>query len=70
LYFPDFLVIFLGGFFIEAGSNDAETDSDSLHFELNHGWTVGNNKNSSFQFKQILKNSKLTDTKYYEVKIQ
>jgi hypothetical protein len=43
-YFPDFLGIFLGGFFIEAGSNDAETDSDSLHFELNRGWTVGNNK--------------------------
>jgi hypothetical protein len=27
------------GFFIEAGANDAESDSDSLHFELNHGWS-------------------------------
>ena len=27
-----------GGFFIEAGANDAESDSDSLHFELNRGW--------------------------------
>ena len=32
---------FLCGFFIEAGANNAETDSDSLHFELNRGWTVG-----------------------------
>jgi hypothetical protein len=30
-----------GGFFLEAGSNDAEDFSDSLHFELNHGWKVG-----------------------------
>jgi hypothetical protein len=29
-----------GGFFIEAGSRDAEDNSDSLHFELNRGWTV------------------------------
>ena len=29
-----------GGFFLEAGSRDGETHSDSLHFELNHGWTV------------------------------
>ncbi|XP_023327101.1 uncharacterized protein LOC111700431 isoform X2 [Eurytemora carolleeae] len=28
-----------GGFFIEAGANNFESDSDSLHFELNHGWT-------------------------------
>ena len=30
----------LGGFFLEAGSNDAEDSSDSLHFELNHCWKV------------------------------
>jgi hypothetical protein len=29
-----------GGFFIEAGANDAESGSDSLHFELNRGWKV------------------------------
>jgi len=29
-----------GGFYIEAGSNDAESYSDSLHFELNRGWKV------------------------------
>ena len=28
-----------GGFFIEAGSHDAEKNSDSLHFEIRHGWT-------------------------------
>jgi hypothetical protein len=28
-----------GGFFIEAGANDGESNSDSLHFELNHGWS-------------------------------
>ena len=28
-----------GGFFIEAGATDFETDSNSLHFELEHGWT-------------------------------
>ena len=27
-----------GGFFIEAGAFDGESDSTSLHFELNHGW--------------------------------
>ena len=27
------------GFFIEAGSQDAETHSNTLHFELNQGWT-------------------------------
>ena len=27
------------GFFIEAGSQDAETHSNTVHFELNHGWT-------------------------------
>jgi len=32
--------IYIGGFFIEAGANNFESDSDSLHFELNHGWTV------------------------------
>ena len=26
------------GFFIEAGSHDSETNSDTLHFEINHGW--------------------------------
>ena len=31
----------LGGFFIEAGANNFESSSDSLHFELTHGWTVG-----------------------------
>jgi hypothetical protein len=29
-----------GGFFIEAGSGDAEDHSDSIHFELNRGWKV------------------------------
>ena len=28
-----------GGFFIEAGADDFETDSNSLLFELEHGWT-------------------------------
>jgi len=28
-----------GGFFLEAGSHDAEKHSDSLHFEIRHGWT-------------------------------
>ena len=36
-------VIFKGkvqnGFFIEAGADDFEVDSNSLHFELEHGWT-------------------------------
>ena len=27
-----------GGFFIEAGAFNGESDSTSLHFELNHGW--------------------------------
>ena len=27
------------GFFIEAGSQDAESNSNPLHFEINHGWT-------------------------------
>ena len=27
------------GFFLEAGAHDFETNSDSLYFELNHGWT-------------------------------
>ena len=27
------------GFFIEAGADDFEFDSNSLHFELEHGWT-------------------------------
>ena len=27
------------GFFIEAGADDFEGDSNSLHFELEHGWT-------------------------------
>ena len=27
------------GFFIEAGADDFELDSNSLHFELEHGWT-------------------------------
>jgi hypothetical protein len=31
---------FLGGFFVEAGSYDAESRSDSLHFEINRGWKV------------------------------
>ena len=30
----------VGGFFLEAGANDAESFSDSLHFELNRGWKV------------------------------
>jgi hypothetical protein len=34
------LFCFLGGFFVEAGSNDAESRSDSLHFELSRGWKV------------------------------
>ena len=28
-----------GGFFIEAGAFNGESDSTSLHFELEHGWT-------------------------------
>ena len=28
-----------GGFFIEAGANDFETDSNTLLFELKHNWT-------------------------------
>jgi hypothetical protein len=32
--------IVAGGFFIEAGSNDGEDYSDSLHFELNRSWQV------------------------------
>jgi len=28
-----------GGFFIEAGAFDGESDSTTLHFELEHGWT-------------------------------
>ena len=27
------------GFFIEAGAGDFQLDSNSLHFELEHGWT-------------------------------
>ena len=27
------------GFFIEAGSQDAEANSNTIHFEMNHGWT-------------------------------
>ena len=27
------------GFFIEAGSSDSEKFSDTLYFEINHGWT-------------------------------
>ena len=27
------------GFFIEAGSQDAEENSNSPHFEVRHGWT-------------------------------
>ena len=37
------LVIFKGqveaGFFIEAGASDFEKDSNTLHFELDRGWT-------------------------------
>jgi hypothetical protein len=32
--------VFLGGFFVEAGSYDAESRSDSLHFEITRGWKV------------------------------
>ena len=28
-----------GGFFLEAGSHEAEAFSDSLYWELNHNWT-------------------------------
>ena len=28
-----------GGFFIEAGAFNGESDSTTLHFELEHGWT-------------------------------
>ena len=28
-----------GGFFLEAGSHDSETNSDSLYWEVNHGWS-------------------------------
>ena len=28
-----------GGFFLEAGSHDSETNSDSLYWEMTHGWT-------------------------------
>ena len=27
------------GFFIEAGSQDGEISSNTLHFELSHGWS-------------------------------
>ena len=27
------------GFFLEAGAWDCEKQSDSLHFEMKHGWT-------------------------------
>ena len=27
------------GFFIEAGSYDSQANSDSLYWELKHGWT-------------------------------
>ena len=27
------------GFYLEAGSYDGEFNSDSLHFEIRHGWT-------------------------------
>jgi hypothetical protein len=47
----DFLFYCIGGFFLEAGSNDAESFSDSLHFELNRGWTVGSTKN---QYKKLI----------------
>ena len=30
---------FRNGFFIEAGSSDGEFNSDTLHFEINKGWT-------------------------------
>jgi hypothetical protein len=30
---------------VEAGSNDAESRSDSLHFEINRGWKVRKIKN-------------------------
>ncbi len=40
-----FIIFLIGGFFLEAGSNDAESFSDSLHFELNRGWTVRSTKN-------------------------
>ena len=33
-------VLFLGGFFIEAGAYDFEYESTSLYFELLHDWTV------------------------------
>jgi hypothetical protein len=39
---PKYCKLFVGGFFIEAGSNDAEDYSDSLHFELNRSWEVKN----------------------------
>ena len=32
--------IYIGEFFIEAGANNFESDSDSLHLELNQGWKV------------------------------
>ena len=27
------------GFFIEAGSQDAEKNSNTIHFEVSHGWS-------------------------------
>ena len=27
-----------GGFFLEAGSHDSQGNSDSLYWELEHGW--------------------------------
>ena len=27
------------GFFIEAGSQDAETGTNTIHFEVSHGWS-------------------------------
>ena len=34
------MYIYIGEFFIEAGANNFESDSDSLHLELNQGWKV------------------------------
>jgi hypothetical protein len=47
--------LLVGGFFLEAGAANGEKDSDSLHFELNRGWTVRRGeKENTFGFAKVL----------------
>jgi hypothetical protein len=45
--------LLVGGFFLEAGAANGEIYSDSLHFELNMGWTVRSKKKFSRKFFSI-----------------